>query len=83
MKFCYKVIQSKCVEIDFQQIYDYIRNEHPTFSLEDIDSEFCDNVEHYLKTLFNADDFVEDTNDYKADDLCVIWTKWLYKNGKI
>ena len=47
MKLCYKVCISKCVEVDFQQIYDYIRTQNPNFSLEDIEWSFRDSVDYY------------------------------------
>ena len=51
MKLCYKVCTSKCIEVDFQQIYDFIRTRNPEFSLEDIEWSFRDSVDYYLRVL--------------------------------
>ena len=49
MKLCYKVCTSKCVDIEFQHIYDYIKSENPNASVEDIYWMFCNDVDYYIK----------------------------------
>lgn len=83
MKLCYKVCTSKCVEVDFQQIYDYIRTQNPNFSLEDIEWSFRDSVDYYLRVLYKAWDFRSEDNEYKTEDLCIAWSKWLKKYAEV
>lgn len=83
MKLCYKISTSKCVDIEFQHIYDYIKSENPDASLDDIYWMFCDDVQYYIQTLYDAPDFYEADNERKVEDLCVLWSKWLKKNAEI
>ena len=52
MKLCYKVCIAKCIEVNFQQIYDYIRTHNPNFSLEDIEW-LKRNAEDYVVTCYD------------------------------
>ena len=83
MKLCYKVCTSKCIEVDFQQIYDYIRTRNPEFSLEDIEWSFRDSVDYYLRVLYDAFDFMAADNEYRVEDLCIAWSKWLKKYAEV
>lgn len=83
MKLCYKVCTSKCIEVDFQQIYDYIKTHNPDFSLEDIEWSFRDCVDYYLRVLYDAWDFMTEDNEYRTEDLCIAWSKWLKKYEEI
>lgn len=77
MKLCYKVCTSKCIDIEFQRIYDYIKSENPNASSFDIYWMFCDNVDYYIRTLYDAPDFIAADNEYRTEDLCIAWSKWL------
>jgi hypothetical protein len=66
--------------VDFQQIYDYIRTQNPDFSLEDIEWSFRDSVDYYLRVLYGAWDFMSEDNEYRTEDLCIAWSKWLKKH---
>jgi hypothetical protein len=83
MKLCYKVCTSKCIEVDFRQIYDYIRTQNPNFSLEGIEWSFRDSVDYYLRVLYSAWDFNAADNEYRTEDLCISWSKWLKKNAEV
>lgn len=83
MKLCYKVCTTKCVDIEFQRIYDYIKSENPNASVEDIYWMFCDDVDYYIKTLYDAPDFYAVDNEYRIEDLCISWSKWLKKNAEV
>ena len=83
MKLCYKVYTSKCIDIEFQRIYDYIKSENPNASSFDIYWMFCDNVDYYIKTLYDAPDFYAADNEYRIEDLCISWSKWLKKNAEV
>ena len=83
MKLYYKVCTSKCVDIDFQHIYDYIKSENPKASLDDIYWMFCDDVDYYIKTIYDATDFYAADNEYRTEDLCIAWSKWLKKYAEV
>lgn len=83
MKLCYKVCTSKCIDIEFQRIYDYIKSENPNASSFDIYWMFCDNVDYYIRTLYDAPDFIAADNEYRTEDLCIAWSKWLKKYAEI
>ena len=83
MKLCYKVYTSKCIDIEFQRIYDYIKSENPNASSFDIYWMFCDNVDYYIRTLYDAPDFIAADNEYRTEDLCIAWSKWLKKYAEV
>ena len=83
MKLCYKVCTSKCIDIEFQRIYDYIKSENPNASSFDIYWMFCDNVDYYIRTLYDAPDFIAADNEYRTEDLCIAWSKWLKKYAEV
>ena len=83
MKLCYTVCTTKCVDIEFQRIYDYIKSENPNASSFDIYWMFCDNVDYYIRTLYDAPDFIAADNEYRTEDLCIAWSKWLKKYAEI
>ena len=83
MKLCYKVCTSKCIDIEFQRIYDYIKSENPNASSFDIYWMFCDNVDYYIRTLYDAPDFIVADNEYRTEDLCIAWSKWLKKYAEV
>lgn len=83
MKLCYKVYTSKCIDVEFQRIYDYIKSENPNASSFDIYWMFCDNVDYYIRTLYDAPDFIAADNEYRTEDLCIAWSKWLKKYAEV
>ena len=83
MRLYYKVYTSKCVDVEFQHIYDYIKSENPNASSYDIYWMFCDNVDYYIRTLYDAPDFIAADNEYRTEDLCIAWSKWLKKYAEV
>lgn len=83
MKLCYKICTTKCVDVEFQRIYDYIKSENPNASVEDIHWMFCDDVDYYIQTLYDAPDFYAADNEYRVEDLCIAWSKWLKKYAEV
>ena len=51
MKFYYDVIETHCVEIDFQKIYEYVMNDPYVHTRYDAYLEFMDNFEYYLENI--------------------------------
>lgn len=65
MKYWYEVATFEYVDIDFQEIYDFIRAEEPQFTdLCDIYLEFIDNMEYYIKSVYTNTDDLESDNNY-------------------
>lgn len=78
MKFWYEVIETHCVEIDFQEVYDYIHDNEPDMSNNyDIYLEFIDNCSYYLDKLYKLEDFVGENNDHAIQELIDSWETWL------
>jgi len=54
MKFWYDVIESHCIDIDFQEVYNYIRDHVLNMNNHyDIYLEFIDNCSYYLGNILN------------------------------
>lgn len=65
MQYWYEVVALEFVDIDFQEIYDFIRKEEPQFTdLCDIYLEFVDNMEYYIKSVYTNTDDLESDNNY-------------------
>lgn len=65
MKYWYEVVTFEFVDIDFQEIYDFIKEEEPQFTdLCDIYLEFVDNMEYYIKSVYTNTDDLESDNNY-------------------
>ena len=81
MKFNFTEIKKIEFDIDFQKIYDFIEKEYendPNYNLDpwDIHTEFGDNMNYYLKKIYNYDikdiNDNEPTSDIRYND-CVNW----------
>ncbi|MEE1516158.1 MAG: hypothetical protein UF228_01000 [Lachnospiraceae bacterium] len=44
---------------------------------------FCDDIDYYIKTLYDAPDFYAADNEYRTEDLCIAWSKWLKKYAEV
>ena len=51
--------------------------------MQDIYWMFCDDVDYYITTLYDAPDFYAADNEYRIEDLCIAWSKWLKKNAEV
>lgn len=78
MKFYYDIIETRCVEINFQEIYNYIHDNEPDINNRyDIYLEFVDNFDYYLEKIYKIDDLVCENNDYAIQELIDSWGDWL------
>lgn len=80
MKFEYNIIESCDIDIDFEKIYEYIKEESLDYTIEDICTMFNENVEYYLQKLYLASDFSEEMNEYETESLREKWYDWLVTN---
>lgn len=79
MKYWYEVATFEFVDIDFQEIYNYIKEEEPQFTdLCDIYFEFIDNMEYYIKSVYkNAEDLESDNNYNFFSEVQKGWEEFL------
>lgn len=69
--------------LDFQKIYDFVKNEiinddhdfHP--NKWDVHNDFGDNMDYYIKKIYNYDIEDNDYNDFSMDYIFKQWSKWI------
>ena len=81
MEFNYIVQEVNSIEIDFQDIFDYIKSEDPEADWEEIMCIFSDNIEYYLKVIYKCMDLEEEYNKYELLELNDAWEDWVYLNN--
>lgn len=77
MNFNYDVTIGRSIDIDFQDIFDYIKSEDPDAPIESIYYDFMDNTSIYLKSIYKCEDLDEDINEYALIHLTDQWEDWL------
>ena len=85
MKFNFTEIKKIEFDIDFQKIYDFIEKEYendPNYNLDpwDIHTEFGDNMNYYLKKIYNYDIEDNEDNEYTMDIIYNEWGNWIQTN---
>lgn len=81
MKFNYIVQEAKSIEIDFQDIFDYIKSEDPEADWKEIMYIFSEDIEYYLKVIYKCMDLEEEYNEYELLELNDAWEAWVYSNN--
>lgn len=83
MKFEFEEVKKVEFELDFQIIYNYVKNDriknNPGYIQNkwDIHTDFGDNMDYYLKKIYDLE--IED-NDYNHETLDYVfqeWSKWI------
>lgn len=79
MKFYYDVIESHSIDVDFQEVYDFIKEQEDSKveTTEDMFYAFADNTGYYLRSLYNCEDLVTWDNESAIDELVRNWERWL------
>lgn len=79
MKYWYEVITTEFVDIDFQEVFDFIKKEEQLSELYDIYVEFIDNMGYYIRSIYKHtdDDLVNGDNDNFFDEVQKGWEKFL------
>lgn len=84
MQYWYLIVESNCVDIDFQYVYDtiekYLTKDEKIPSTEDIEMEFIDSIEYWLSYLYSANDFYEGDNEAFIEDVATDWSKFIKEN---
>ena len=88
MKFEFEEVKKVEFELDFQKIYDYVKNDQIKADHDynpskwDIHTDFGDNMDYYLKKIY---DFEIEDNDYNRETLYYVfqeWSKWIKNYNK-
>ena len=85
MKFDFTEIKKIELDIDFQKIYDFIEKEYendPNYDLDPwgIHTEFGDNMNNYLKKIYNYDIEDNEDNESTMDIIYNEWGNWIQTN---
>ena len=81
MKYWYEVITSECVDIDFQEVFDFIMKESGLTDMDDLYYEFLDNMVYYITSIYKYTEstLVDEDNDYFFEEVQKGWEKFLEK----
>ena len=79
MIYYYEVIECSEVDIDYQQVYDYIKEDNPSYNINRIYKDFLDNIEYYFECIYNRSDFIEIDNEECVELIKQDWRDWLYE----
>ena len=79
MKYWYEVITLEFVDIDFQEVFDFIKKEEQLSELYDIYVEFIDNMGYYIRSIYKHTDenLVDGDNDCFFNEVQEGWDKFL------
>lgn len=80
MKYWYEVITLKFVDIDFQEVFDFIKKESNITDIDELYYEFIDNMAHYITSIYKYTEstLVDDgDNDNFFDEVQKGWEKFL------
>lgn len=77
MVIYYKVISEPYMDIDFDEIFKYVKNALKSDDLELIKEDFIDNIEGYLWNIYELTDFIEEDNDYAVELIIEKWEKYI------
>lgn len=79
MEFWYNIIESHYIDIDFQEIYDYIKSDDPDIKTSEVYYTFTDNTAFYLRSIYGCEDLEEDDNEHNINELIDSWGDWFDK----
>lgn len=79
--FWYQIITEDCMQIDFDKIYELVKNNlESDASYDDIYWEFANNIEYYLRNELGYHDFYEDDNEFVSIEIADGFQKYLKDN---
>ena len=77
-RYWYEVITTEFVDIDFQEIFDFVKKESKLTDIDSIYNEFIDNMGYYIRSVYSrADDLVDEDNDYFFQEVENDWGDFL------
>ena len=78
MKFWYNVMEVESIDINFQEVYDYItKNVEGELSPEEVCESFSDQIEHYLNEIYEVSELLEYYNDHVLEDIIDNFVNWV------
>lgn len=79
MKYWYEVITLEFVDIDFQEVFDFIKKESNITDIDELYYEFIDNMGYYIRSIYKytEDTLVSEDNDNFFDEVQKGWEKFL------
>ena len=81
MKYWYEVVTLEFVDIDFQEVFDFIKEKEQLTELYDIYIEFLDNMDYYIRSIYKHtdDSLVGEDNSNFFDEVQKGWEEFLEK----
>ena len=81
MKYWYEVVTLEFVDIDFQEVFDFIKEKEQLTELYDIYIEFLDNMDYYIRSIYKHtdDSLVSEDNSNFFDEVQKGWEEFLEK----
>lgn len=76
MKFIYNIIDTDMVEVDFQEIFNYVSEELENPSTLDVFNDFAENAGYYIRSIYD-DNFEEVFNELELEELFTAFENWL------
>ena len=77
-RYWYEVITTEFVDIDFQEIFDFVKKEYKLTDIDDIYYEFLDSMGYYIRSIYSrTDDLVDEDNDYFFQEVEKDWYEFL------
>lgn len=80
MKYDFTLKTSFVVDIDFEQIYEYIKDTTELSDNQEIYNTFNDNIYYYLEELYSVVIQELEENEYTIDNIVDDWYNWLVDN---
>lgn len=76
MKFIYNIVDTDMVDVDFQEIFNYVSKELENPSVFDVYENFIENAGYYIRSIYD-DNFEEEVNDTELGELFIAFENWL------
>lgn len=80
MKYGFTKTENFTVDIDFDQIYNYIVDTESITDDYEIYNDFMNNIYEYILKLYGKDVECTEDNTYVTDMICDDWYTWLVEN---
>ena len=78
IRYWYEVITTEFVDIDFQEIFDFVKKESKLTDIDDLYYEFLDSMGYYIRSIYSrTDDLVDEDNDYFFQEVEKDWSEFL------
>lgn len=76
MKFIYNVVDTDMVDVDFQEIFNYVSKGLQNPSVSDVFNDFIENAGYYIRGIYGGS-FEEAFNELELEELFTAFENWL------